>query len=234
MSVLFLYIAVINRKFIPMKPFIKPVILFSISLLMFSCNADKKVMLFNGENLDNWNIYVSTDDMEPDELFWVEDGVIHSTGKPNGYIRTKESYSNYKLHVEWRWTEEPSNSGVLINVQGKDMIWPLAIESQLMHGNAGDIVLIGKGSGITVQDVEYRITSEENRYKSIPKTRADSENPAGEWNSYDISSIDGVLEVVVNGVLQNTGKDMTLTEGNILLQAEGSPIQFRNIYLELQ
>jgi len=216
-----------------MKRCFKTAAIISLSMILFSCKTDNKVMLFNGDNLDNWNIFVSSDDVEADELFWVEDGVIHTAGKPHGYIRTKEAYSNYKLHVEWRWTEEPTNSGVLLNVQGKDMIWPLALECQLMHEHAGDIVLIGKGSGITVNDVAQLVSSEENRYKVIPKIDEVSENPAGEWNSYEITSRDGMLEIMVNGVLQNTGRDMTLTKGNILLQSEGSPMEFRNIYLEL-
>jgi len=167
----------------------------------------------------------------PEELFWVEEGVINTAGVPNGYIRTKESYSNFKLHVEWRWTEKPTNSGVLLHVQGKEMIWPLCIECQLMNEHAGDIVLIGKGSGITIRDTTYLVSSEENRYKVIPKFEEVSENPAGEWNRYDISSRDGNIEVLVNGVLQNSGTAMTLTDGNIALQSEGSAMQFRNIYL---
>jgi hypothetical protein len=189
-------------------------------------------MLFNGKNLDNWNIFVSSSDMAPEELFRVEDGMILTTGKPHGYIRTKEIYSNFRLHVEWRWTEVPTNSGVLLHVSGEDMIWPLAIECQLMHEHAGDLVLIGKGAGITTQDSTFLVVSEEKRYQVVPKIEEVSEYPAGEWNSYDITSQDGNLEVVVNGVLQNRGSDLTLTEGNILLQSEGSPMQFRNVYLE--
>ncbi len=171
-------------------------------------------------------------DVEAGDLFWVEDGVINTLGKPHGYIRTKEVYSNFKLHAEWRWVEEPTNSGVLLHVQGDDMIWPLSIECQLMNEKAGDIVLIGKGSGITIKDSTYLITSEEKRYAVIGKFDAVSEKTAGEWNSYEITSLDGTLEVIVNGVLQNAGTDMTLTSGNILLQSEGSAMQFRNIYLE--
>ena len=111
------------------------------------------------------------------------------------------------------------------------MIFPQCVECQLMNGKAGDIVLMGKGSGITVKDSAYMVTSEENRYLVIPKFEESSEKPAGEWNTYDITSIDGKLEVLVNGVLQNIGTDMTLTEGKIALQSEGSPLQFRNIYL---
>ncbi len=210
----------------------KSIALLCLSLTVLSCSSDKKIELFNGQDLDNWNIIVDSEDGEPKDLFYVEDGVMHTLGDPFGYIRTKESYSNYKLHVEWRWTGEPSNSGVLTNIQGKEMIFPHCIEAQLMNGNAGDIVLMGKGAGITVRDSAYMVTSEERRYMAIPKFEESSENAAGEWNSYDITSLDGTLELRVNGVLQNTGTDMTLTEGNIALQSEGSPLQFRNIYLQ--
>lgn len=208
-------------------------ILFSalFSMMLFACSNDNRIMLFNGENLDNWNVFVGTPGPDPGALFWVEEGMIHTSGKPNGYIRTRETYSNYKLHVEWRWTGEPTNSGVLLHVNGEDRIWPLSIECQLMHQHAGDLVLIGIGSGITVRDSVFLVTSEEEGYKVIGKNEPSSENPSGEWNSYDITSRGGDLEVLVNGVLQHTGTGMTLTEGNILLQSEGSPMQFRNIYL---
>jgi len=203
-----------------------------ISIFLFSCGTEKKIELFNGDNLDNWDVYVSNPDVAPGDLFWVNEGVINTTGVPNGYIRTKESYSNFKLHVEWRWSGEPTNSGVLLHVQGKEMIWPLCIECQLKHERAGDVVLIGKGSGITSKDSTYLVTSEENRYISIPRFEEVSENTPGEWNNYDITSKDGDLEVVVNGVLQHVASGMTLTEGSIALQSEGSPIQFRNVYLQ--
>jgi len=215
-----------------MKIIMKTTAFLILSLILFAFTKDTKVELFNGSDLDNWNIFVSSPDVQPGELFWVEDGIINTIGKPHGYIRTKESYKNYKLHVEWRWIEEPTNSGVLLHVSGKDMIWPLAIECQLKHEKAGDLVLMGKGSGITVKDTAHLIESEENRYKVLPKFEEVSENPAGEWNSYDITSLDSNLEVRVNGVLQHVGTNMTLTEGNILLQSEGSAMQFRNIYLE--
>ena len=37
--------------------------------------------------------------------------------------------------------------------------------------------------------------------------------------------------LVLNGVLQNEGTDATLRAGWICLQSEGSPIEFRNIYI---
>ena len=215
-----------------MKRLLKSALLLGLSLAVLSCSTENKIELFNGQDLDNWNIIVDSEDGEPKDLFYVEDGLMNTLGDPFGYIRTKESYSNFKLHVEWRWTEEPSNSGVLLNVQGKDMIFPHCVEAQLMHGKAGDFVLMGKGAAITVKDSTYLVTSEEKRYLAIPKFEESSEKPAGEWNTYDITSKDGTLELVVNGVLQNKGTGMSLTEGNIALQSEGGPMQFRNIYLQ--
>jgi hypothetical protein len=215
-----------------MKTFLNSALFISLTLLAFSCNSKKNIELFNGQDLDNWNIIVSTEDVEPSELFFVEDGMLNTTGVPFGYIRTKESYSNYKLHLEWRWTGEPANSGVLINVQGEELIFPHCVECQLKNSNAGDIVLMGKGAAITIQDSTYTVTSEDNRYLVIPKFEENSESPAGQWNSYDITSMDGQIEVVVNGVLQNRGTAMIPSGGNIALQSEGGPLQFRNINLQ--
>ena len=202
------------------------------AFFLISCNLDNKVELFNGENLDNWFIFVSDSSIDPSAYFTVEEGVIRTDGIPNGYIRTKDVYSNYKLHVEWRWPEEPTNSGVLLHVQGEDKCWPHCVECQLASGKAGDIILMGPGAGITVKDSAWIISPTESWYKRIPKFEGSSEKPAGEWNSYDITSQDGKLEVIVNGILQNRGKLMTLREGHILLQGEGSPVEFRNIWLE--
>jgi hypothetical protein len=215
-----------------MKRLLKPFTLIFMVSIVISCSNDNKVVLFNGDNLDNWYIYVSTPEVEPGDLFRAVDGVIRTTGIPTGYIRTKDTYSNYKLHVEWRWTGEPINSGVLINIQGEDMIWPLCTECQLKHGNAGDVVCIRKGSGITIKDSTYLVTSDENLFSIAKKFEESSEVEAGGWNSYDITNLDGNIEVTVNGVLQNSGSGMTLTEGKIGLQAEGAPMEFRNIYLK--
>lgn len=211
-------------------------IMLSASLLIgiHACQTSNTLSLINNDNLDNWDIFVPSEDVNPEDVFYVEDGVINVSGIPNGYIRTKDSYSNFKLHVEWRWMEEPKNSGVLLHVQGEDIVWPLAIECQLKAGSAGDIVLMGPGSGITIKDSVYAINPEAGRYMGIPKFEESSENAPGEWNRYDIVSQNGNIEVRVNDVLQNAGSEMTLREGNIVLQSEGGPIQFRNITLTPQ
>lgn len=41
-----------------------------------------------------------------------------------------------------------------------------------------------------------------------------------------------ILGCYVNGMLQNQGAGATITSGWICLQSEGSPIEFRDIYIE--
>jgi hypothetical protein len=40
------------------------------------------------------------------------------------------------------------------------------------------------------------------------------------------------VRLTVNGLLQNEGTDANPSSGPICLQSEGSPIEFRNVYLE--
>ena len=74
------------------------------SLFCFSngANAQKTEKLFNGKDLSNWNFVVDKNSVPADQVYSVRDGKIFITGQPFGYMYTKEKYSDYKLHVEWR------------------------------------------------------------------------------------------------------------------------------------
>ena len=194
----------------------------------------KKVELFNGKDLAGWVRFIPNDKRDPKTKKWqadavwsVGDGVIRCAGKPAGYIRTQEHYANYRLHVEWRWPEKPTNSGVLLHRSGIDKVWPTCIEAQLMHENAGDIWLLSR-SWLTVGGKK----TGGKPYANVKKKAASSEKPAGQWNSYDIVCDGSSVKLTVNGVLQNEGTDAKPSSGPICLQSEGSPIEFRNVYLE--
>ena len=193
-----------------------------------SGSAGKKEMLWNGKDLTGWVRYVPDATADANKVWRVRGDAIYCEGKPNGYIRTEGEYRNYHLHVEWRWPQEPTNSGVLLHAKGPDRVWPVCIECQLKAGSAGDFVLMG-GAGLTVDGVDRQ--NAEKRFVVIDKKGATSEKPAGQWNSYDIHCKGGSIRCYVNGVLQNEGTDATLKSGWICLQSEGGPIEFRNIYI---
>ncbi len=192
--------------------------------------ARKKQMLFNGNDLNGWYAYVNDPKVDLNRYFYVKDGVIETVGIPVGYLRTKKEFSNYRLHVEWRYPENEVNSGVMLHVTGPDKIWVTHYQANLKHNNVGDFVVHGVGQKATIAGKEYISTEKEKPV--IARMNPANEKPAGEWNSYDIVCKGNTIEVTVNGVLQNTATNCSLTKGAIALQAEGCKIQFRNIWIE--
>lgn len=181
-----------------------------------------KVNLFNGKDLSGWTFSLRDSAVDPATVFSVKDGVINIKGQPFGYMRTTEKYSDYTLHVEWRWPVEPSNSGVFIHWQAPDAIWPKCFESQLMPGNAGDIVCMN-GSDIAERTDKTKAV--------VKKLSESSEKPAGQWNTMEIVCNGSTIEISVNGKLQNRATGANITAGSICLQSEGGEVQFRNVYI---
>jgi hypothetical protein len=215
-----------------MKKNSMPIFIILCASMVFSCSSSNKEILFNGKDLTNWTMFLQDPQVSPDSIFVVRDGIIHVAGMPFGYLRSKKEYSNYKLHVEYQWPDIPTNSGIFVHVNGENQVWPACYESQLKNGSAGDIILMRTGTNITIKDSTWAAPSGDRPYKACPKFNESSEKPAGEWNTVEIICNKNNLEISVNGVLQNKGTGLTMTSGNICLQSEGGPIQFRNVYLE--
>jgi len=180
------------------------------------------IVLFNGRNLEGWHSYLKDSDADPKSVWKVQNGTIWCTGKPTGFLRTKEQYSDYKLVIEWRWPEKPGNSGLLLHMGDEEKIWPRCMEAQLMHKRAGDFVGMG-------------YTFNENKAKKggfisyTPHMSDPSEKELGDWNTYEITCKGGIIEASINGQLQNKATGVNISAGYIGLQSEGVPIVFRNI-----
>lgn len=209
-----------------MKPFLIIIFVF----LGFTGYAQKKQSLFNGKNLKGWTVFVDDQTVNPDRYFYVKNGMIETVGEPVGYLRTKKKYSNYRLHVEWCYPGNPTNSGILLHTNGPDKIWVSHFQAQLKHENAGDFIVHGVGEKVTIGENVY-ISTEEVK-PVVPKFHPSNEKPAGQWNSYDIICKGNTVEIKVNGLLQNVATNCSLNKGFIGLQAEGSKIQFRNLWIE--
>lgn len=207
------------------------ILVLTVALSMFRSgfgSVDSRQMLFNGKDLTGWKLFVEDPYVDVTNVWSVKNGVIRCEGKPFGYIRTKKAHSNYKLHLEWRWAEKPTNSGVLVHASEPDKLWIRSIEAQLMADNAGDIILIN-GVALTVDGARYQ---DDDGQPYIKKKHENIEKEPGQWNSYDIICCGDSIALYVNGKLQNKGAQAAPHSGYICLQSEGSPIEFRNIYIE--
>ena len=182
----------------------------------------ENIQLFNGKDLINWVFHLRDASVDPATVFTVQNSVIHITGNPFGYMRTKESFSDYRLHLEWRWPFEATNSGVFIHAQIPDTIWIKSFECQLATGNAGDFICMNGTDMNERTDKSQRV---------IKKMAASTEKPVGEWNTMEVVCTASTIEVLVNGVLQNKGTGVSVNRGYICLQSEGKDIEFRNVFL---
>ena len=184
--------------------------------------------LFNGRDFAGWEL-VTTPAASIADVFTVRpDGVIESTGKPAGFIATVASYRNYRLHVEWRWNGKPGNAGVLLHISPgpMDQVWPLSLQVQTKHGSAGDLLPMAGAS------FAEPLTSAAGAPVAIKaRMAADSEKPAGEWNSCDIVARDGAVEVRINGVVQNSASKVEPSSGRIGFQLEGAAYELRHVAL---
>src|ERR1700710_2050965 len=199
------------------------------------------IVLFDGKGLDAW---VSTNDStKPAE--WTVATDILTVIKGTGNIQTKQDFTDYQLHIEWRI---PSN----ITGEGQ------------ARGNSG-IFLAGTGPGdegyeIQILDCYNNKTYVNGQTGSVYKQSVPLANACkkpGEWQTYDIIwtaphfNADGSVlsparvTLLQNGVLlQNnytlTGQTQYIGKASykahgpapIKLQAHGDksePISFRNI-----
>ncbi len=189
--------------------------------------------LFNGRDLTGW-VNVNTD---PD-TWTMENGELICSGHPTGVMRTDRQYENFILHIEWMHTEPGGNSGVFlwssgrpaenkrlpdgVEVQMLELEWP---ELHKKDGVTPPIAYVhgevwGVGSVKTVPDNPrgIRSMSIENRCKG-----------RGEWNTYLVVAVDGVIKLAVNGKFVNGISGSTIKKGYICLESEGAKIHFRNI-----
>lgn len=200
------------------------------------------IILFDGKNLDQW---ITQRDGSPAK-WGVADGIL-TVKKRTGSIQTKQSFTNYQLHIEWRIPTEITgsgqargNSGVFLASLGKG---DEGYELQILDNYKNDTYVNGQAGSI---------------YKQlIPLVNAN--RPPGDWQVYDVLwtaptfNEDGSVKtqanvtVFFNGVVvQNhsvltgetkyIGKPTYTRHGPapIMLQDHGDPspaISYRNIWI---
>ncbi len=221
-------------------------VLALIVLLLPAVVADDKVTM-SGEG-KGW-VVLDEDDfvrVNGDEttLTW-QDGMAISTGKPIGVTRSKQSYKNFELLIEWSHQSEGGNSGVFawVPMSALEGLAPgslpgMGIEIQMLdHGykanyeksgkkadwfsTNGDVFPVGKSTMKPFPPVSP------NGRRSFPTKELS--RGFGEWNHYYVRAINGEVRLWVNGEEVSGGSDSDPAEGYLCLEAEGAPIHFRNI-----
>ncbi len=227
-------------------------------LLMVSCAELPErqwVALFNGEDLDDWNIKIRGFELNDNHknTFRVEDGLLKISydeyetfdGK-FGHIFYKEPFSHYQLRVEYRFVGEQvengpgwafRNNGIMFHSQSPetmetDQDFPVSVEAQLL-GGAGEgerpnFSVCTPGTHVVI-DGELRT---EHCITSRGPTFHGDQWVTVELHVFGDSIVHHIIEndtVLTYTHLQLSDTREPLREGYIALQAESHPTEFRLI-----
>jgi hypothetical protein len=146
---------------------------------------------------------------------WVVRNGVLSSPKSGVNLRTSRTFSDFKLHIEFRYPKE-SNSGVYLRGRHE----------------------------VQIED-DYGQAPDSHRFSGVYGFISPSEiaaKPAGQWQTYDITLIGRMVTVVANGkmVICNqeipgiTGGAIDSNEGEpgpIYLQGDHGPVEYRNIVI---
>ena len=140
---------------------IKWSMIFAVSLVcgLSGLSGGEVRPLFNGRDLTGWSTYTAPQGKNSDKngVFTVQDGTIRISGEENGSMATEESFSDYRLTLEFKWGEATwgkrkgmgRDSGILIHSigpEGARGTWMQSFEANLMEGGIGDFWLIAYDS----------------------------------------------------------------------------------------
>ncbi len=168
----------------------------------------KAITLFNGKDLQGWH------SSGTNNQWTVENGILKSS-KPGSNLISDASFTDFKLHVEFRYSEN-GNSGVYLRGRYELQIADLP-DTLPWKGGLGAV------------------------YGFIAPSEVVAKKP-GEWQSFDITFVGRKISLVANGkqIICNgeipgiTGGALDSKEGEagpIMLQGDHEPIEYRNIVI---
>jgi len=157
--------------------------------------------LFDGTSLDAFNQIGNAN-------WQLGDGAVSATSG-NGYLVTKQSYTNFELTLEF-WVDEPANSGVFIRCSDPTNV----VDTNCYEVNIFD----------TRPDQTYRTGG-------IVHIAAPSSviMTGGKWNTYRIRAEGTRLRVELNGTQTVDVRDEQFSRGPIALQYGAGTVGFKNV-----
>ncbi len=203
-----------------------PLLLLVIPAALSAQTKDGFVPLFNGKDLDGWEVRESK---PGDKDKWSVTDNLLTTKPGGGWIGTKKMYGDFVLKVEWR-ISAGGNSGVFLrvpDVKSKESPSGLGLEIQILDDDAPQ----HKGK---LKPSQY--CGGLYHFQGVSKKMSKG---VKEWNAYEITCKGDQIAVVFNGekvIDANATTDAVLAKrprhGFIGLQNHGTGVEFRNVMIK--
>lgn len=175
-----------------------------LSALVAPAVDDGFESLFNGRDFTGWRFSLQkTGDPWPDN--WkIKDGVIYLTGAMRPHLVTTREFGDFEVKFEWRALTPKFNGGFYIRSR------PDGGSNQIrVDRNFEGAFLAGTIKGA----------------KPMPTLQ----RSVGEWNEWRVLVKGTAVTLWCNGKLAWEATGLVPARGHIGLQAEGTPLEFRNL-----
>lgn len=211
----------------------KRILLLSLAALVVApplrADDDGFRPLFNGRDLSGW-VPVNV----APETFTARDGMIVSTGKPTGVLRTDRQYENFVLELEWRHLQPGGNAGLFVWSDALPAVgvpFTRSFEVQILDGqNTENYTSHGDVFGIWGATMKPDRPHPGGWMRCLPSERR--AKPSPEWNHYRVTCRAGAIKLEVNGKEVSGAYDCMPRKGYLCLEAEGSECHFRNLKIK--
>jgi hypothetical protein len=166
------------------------------------------VSLFNGKDFTGWRFGETTPTSESLPPNWkVEDGVIKLSGGNSPHLASQREFGDFDVRLQWRALRDRYNSGFFIrsgrNVNANQINLSQSAVGKLMTGAQGG--------------------------DPVPKLQ----KPVGEWNEWRVLAVGDHVTFWCNGQRAWEVSGFKDRRGYLGLQAEGAPMEFRNIRIKV-
>ena len=188
-------------------------LLLNITLILTTFSLTAQESLFNGKNLDGWNIHGT-------ELWYVENGILICESGPDkgyGYLSTEKFYDDFDLTDEFK-QDANGNSGVFIRS---------TFEGTKVSGWQVEVAPPGSDTGGVYE-------SYGRGWLIKPDKEKDKVLKMGKWNKMRIRVVGNQIQSWLNGTSMISLEDEMIGKGkgSIALQIHdggGIKIRWRNL-----
>ncbi|MDA7570505.1 DUF1080 domain-containing protein [Flavobacteriaceae bacterium] len=182
-------------------------------IVFFTQSVVSQESLFNGENLEGWNIHGT-------ELWYVDHGILVCESGPDkayGYLSTTKYYDDFELTLEFK-QEANGNSGVFIRS---------TVEGTKVSGWQVEVAPPGSNSGGVYESYGrgWLIKPAKNKDKALKM---------GDWNKMRIRVVGNQIDTWLNGIEMISLNDEKIGQGkgSIALQIHdggGIKVRWKNL-----
>jgi hypothetical protein len=175
------------------------------SALVSAGEPGPRLKVFNGENLDGWQV-VKCEVAVEDGAMVLVDG--------NGLVRLNQRYDDFILELKWKARREDRwDSGIYFRfdmppIEGKRP-WPKRYQANLLKGMEGNV-------------------------NSLPGAKSEGLAKPGQWNEMKLTVVGPTAKLELNGQPAWEAEGLEQFEGAIAIQAEvpgGGQFEFKDIYV---